>query len=305
MRSDSTDSPPGGCIAIASGKGGTGKTTVAVNLAVVLEHHAEPVTYTDLDVEAPNGGIFLKPDVQWQEDVTVPVPGFDPEKCKACGRCQDICAFNAIVQVKDKILFFPELCHSCGGCALVCPNGAIIEKPHTLGTIRGGASGDIGFMDGNMHTGQARSTPIIRALVERLPSPRWNILDCPPGTSCQVVASVQKADYVVMVTEPTPFGLHDLDMAVRMAWTMGLPCGAVINRDGTGCGGVESYCRDKGIPILARIPFDRSLAERYSRGEVLARQENWFTQKMEELFLQISIQLKELNLNRLPRKSFV
>ena len=305
MTARPTENSPGGRIAIASGKGGTGKTTVAVNLAVALARRGESVTYSDLDVEAPNGAIFLTPDTHWNDEVTVPVPQFDPAACKACGRCRDICAFNAIVQVHDRILFFPELCHNCGGCALICPNDAITEKPHTLGTIRGGASGDIGFMDGNMHIGQARSTPIIRALVGRLPFSRWNILDCPPGTSCPVVASVQEADYVVMVTEPTPFGLHDLDMAVRMTGTLGLPCGVVINRDGTGCSGVESYCKENDLPILARIPFDRNVAERYSRGEVLASPESWFAVKMEELYLQISIQLQALNSNKLSGKAVV
>lgn len=256
-------------IAVASGKGGTGKTTVAVNLAAALSEQGRAVQYLDCDVEEPNGHIFLKPAIERVEEVGILVPVIDRNKCTACGRCAEACEYNAIAVLRTALVF-PELCHGCGGCAGVCPAGAIEEKPQTIGVVETGRSGEIGFVQGRLNVGEAMSPPLIRA-AKRLRSQNGiAILDAPPGTSCPVVATVRDADFVILVTEPTPFGLNDLRLAVELSRQLEKRFGVVVNRAGIGGDEVQSYCASEEIPLLAEIPDDRPVAEAYSRGEMAA-----------------------------------
>ncbi len=253
-------------IAVASGKGGTGKTTLAVNLARVF---GGGVTLLDCDVEEPNTHIFLTASNLRLEEVTLLVPEVDAEKCTACGLCGRFCAYHAIVSLKTRPLVFPEMCHGCGGCARVCPEGAISEVPYRIGELRTGQVGSIDLRQGVVDVGGALVPPVIRALKRVPTSLPVVILDAPPGTSCPVVTTVRDADFVVLVTEPTAFGLRDLSLAVEMIRTLGVPFGVVINRSTTGDDRVVSYCTKEGIPLLASIPDDRRVAEAYSRGELV------------------------------------
>lgn len=258
-------------IAVASGKGGTGKTTVAVALAQALaaEGSAAPLTFLDCDVEEPNAHLFLHPSIERREEVSILIPEVDPETCTYCGRCAEVCAYHAIVVVGRKVLFFRELCHGCGSCALNCPERAIREVLHPTGTLEEGWAGKIRFVHGVLSVGEAMATPVIRQLKRRfLPTKGVAILDAPPGTACPVVETLRGADFALMVTEPTPFGLHDLRLAVQVArGELGIPVGVVINRDGVGDDRVDTYCREEGIPILLRIPLDRRVAEAYAQGK--------------------------------------
>ena len=263
-------------VAIASGKGGTGKTTIAVNLALSLAGNREPTTpanplFLDCDVEEPNAALFLRPTIEERREVGQMIPKVDSEACIYCGRCAEVCEYHAVAVVGRKVLVFPELCHGCGSCALNCPVDAIREVLHVTGIIERGQARGIEFAQGTMNVGEAMSPPIIRQLkrwiIPNNPDSRPVILDAPPGTACPVVESMRGADCVLMVTEPTPFGLHDLRLAVEVARDeMGLPVGVVINRDGGNDRGVEEYCAAEGITILMRIPLDRRVAEAYSEG---------------------------------------
>jgi len=251
-------------VAVASGKGGTGKTTVAVNLALSLE---EPVELLDCDVEEPNAHLFLQPRWISTRTVSVPVPQVDEKLCTACGACGSACRFHAIVSLKTQPLVFPELCHGCGACVLACPAGAIREVPREVGVVERGRRGEIRFVHGRLKVGEAMSGPLIRAVrSEAGPSP-ITLIDAPPGTSCPVVAAVRGSDFVVLVTEPTPFGLNDLRLAVEMVRTLGLPFGVVINRSDIGNDAVRRYCASEAVPLLIEIPEDRRVAEAYSRGQ--------------------------------------
>lgn len=254
-------------IAIASGKGGTGKTTVAVHLAAWLATQGRAVQYLDCDVEEPNGHLFLKPVIDTAETASIPVPVVDAGTCIACGKCAQICEFNAIAMLK-KPLVFPELCHGCGACALVCPVGAIREVPRTIGVTESGRAKAIAFVQGRLNVGEPMSPPLIRAVKAKRNPDAIALLDAPPGTSCPVVTTVRGADLVLLVTEPTPFGLHDLSLAVDTLRPMGLPLGVVVNR-ADGDSRVHDYCRDQGLPLLAELPDDRRVAETYARGELL------------------------------------
>jgi len=254
-------------VAIASGKGGTGKTTVAVNLALCSP---KPVRLLDCDVEEPNCHLFLTPDIYTRETVGLPVPFVDEAKCNACGECGRICEFHAIVVPKTAPVVFPELCHGCGGCAKVCPTGAIEEVTREIGVVEVGAGKGVEIVQGRLNVGHAMSPPVIRAVKRHTSSEGLNIIDCPPGTSCPVVASVRGSDFVLLVTEPTPFGLHDLKLAAETVRQLGLPFGVVINRADVGDDRVAEYCRSEGVRILLEIPEDRRIAEAYSRGEVIA-----------------------------------
>lgn len=247
-------------LAVASGKGGTGKTLVAVNLASVLAAEG-PTRLVDCDVEAPNAYLFLRPELTEHEEVSKKVPVIDESRCTECGACTAACEFKALAFMAGRALVFEELCHGCGRCGLVCPSDAITEKEHPLGVIERGTAGDLAFAHGRLHIGEAMASPIIRELKRSLPETESIVLDTPPGTACPVISTLHGVDAVLLVTEPTPFGLHDLRAAVNVARMLELPAGVVINRDGIGDDDVERYCEEEDLPILLRIPFDRRIAE--------------------------------------------
>jgi MinD superfamily P-loop ATPase len=257
-------------ISVASGKGGTGKTTIAVNLALTLQPD-HPVQFLDCDVEEPNAHFFLKPRIEESREVFTPSPEIDDSRCNYCGKCAEVCAFNALAVLKDAVLVFSELCHGCGACSLLCPEKAIRETGKRIGVIESGRAGDISFSQGRLDIGQAMSPPLIRALKKEMDSSRTVVIDAPPGTSCPVIESLKRSEFCLLVTEPTPFGLHDLELAVGAAKKMKIPCGIVINRAslGNGEGEVQKFCAREEIPILMTIPFDRKIAESYSRGETV------------------------------------
>lgn len=259
-------------IAVASGKGGTGKTTVATSLALSVADQGPQVL--DCDVEEPDAALYLKPVLSDSQQVGVLVPSVDASKCTGCGRCAELCAWSALAVVDRRVLVFPELCHGCGSCVANCPEGAISEVLHVTGTVESGWAGPIGFAQGTLDVGEAMPGPIIRHLkrmhLEKSSGARVVILDAPPGTSCPVVDTMRGADYVLLVTEPTPFGLHDLRLAVEVARDqLGLPVGVVVNRDGVGDAGVDDYCAAEAIPILMRIPLDRRIAQATADGHAL------------------------------------
>jgi MinD superfamily P-loop ATPase len=257
-------------IACASGKGGTGKTTIATNLALSIAD-IQPVTYCDCDVEEPNGHIFLKPRVNSKDAVGMPLPLVEETKCTRCGECGKICQYKAIMPTKTGVLIFPELCHGCAGCWLVCPEKAIQESSRTVGVMEtGDVNGGMRFMHGILRIGEAQAVPLIRKLKQHLTSEGVIIIDAPPGTSCPVIEAVKGADLVVLVAEPTPFGLHDLKLAVEMVRELSLPFEVVINRSGMGGDAqLDEYLLSEGIRTLLRIPHDRHIAEAYSRGEMI------------------------------------
>lgn len=254
-------------ISIASGKGGTGKTLVATSLALSLSDGGE-VQLLDCDVEEPNSHIFLKPNFTQSEVVSIPVPHVDESKCTYCGKCSEVCAYNAIAVFKEarKVLAFPELCHGCGACSYLCPEGAISEEGRGIGIVEAGQSGSISFVHGKLNIGEAMAPPVIRNVKKHTDHRATVIIDVPPGTSCPVVEAVGGTDFCILVTEPTPFGLNDLVLAVEMVRKLGIPCGVVVNRAGIGDGKIEEYCKNEGLPILLTIPLDTHIATLYSRG---------------------------------------
>ena len=258
-------------VAIASGKGGTGKTTVATNLAFVALQEGMSVVYLDCDVEEPNGQIFLKPIVNWSKPVTVPVPRVDSAVCDHCGLCGEICRFSAIVPINNTVLVFAELCHSCGGCSLVCPLSAITEVPRGIATLMAGETQSLKYFQGLLNIGEAMSPPVIRAVKAEAREADLVIVDAPPGTSCPVVEAVKDCDLVLLVTEPTPFGLHDLQLAMETVQKLEIPCEVVVNRAGLNGAATEALCRRKGVEIVAEFPDSRQVAEAYSRGELAAQ----------------------------------
>ena len=254
-------------VAIASGKGGTGKTTVAVSLALAAEM---PVWFLDCDVEEPNAHIFLNPSLDTSSRCTLSIPSVVEEKCSYCGKCREICRFNAITVFGQHIMTFPELCHACGGCFLVCPDEALAESEREVGVVERGSSGTVVLVQGRLRVGEAMAPPLIKAVKAEVPAgARLVILDAPPGTSCPVIITVEDADYTLLVTEPTPFGLHDLKLAVGVLRRLDRPFGVIINRSDLGDADVENWCRAQGIRVHMSIPFDRRIAEGYSTGEPL------------------------------------
>ncbi|MCJ7810438.1 MAG: ATP-binding protein [Desulfobulbaceae bacterium] len=253
-------------ISVASGKGGTGKTTVSTNLAVSVD---QPVQLLDCDVEEPNAHLFIHPSFHKSETIWTPVPEVDEKKCTLWKKCSDICQFKAIVVIGKTVLPFHEMCHSCGGCMEVCPENAITEIGRELGVIEMGARNGLEFIHGRLRIGEAMSPPLIRAVRAQAKKDRLTIIDAPPGTSCPVIAAMKGADFVLLVTEPTPFGLHDLILAVEAVKILGIPSGLVINRSDLGDDRVRDYAREEGLPILMEIPFDRRIAVAYSTGELL------------------------------------
>jgi MinD superfamily P-loop ATPase len=252
-------------ISVASGKGGTGKTLVATSLALALSSQ-DKVQLLDCDVEEPNAHIFLHPTINQSQKVFLPIPRVDETKCNYCGKCAEVCAYNAIAVVKKKVLIFPELCHGCGACSYLCPESAITEAGKEIGIVERGNSGNIDFIQGKLAIGEVAAPHLIRAVKKHIDPTSIAIIDVSPGTSCPVVEAVKGSDFCLLVTEPTPFGLYDLSLAVEVAIKLGLPCGVVVNRVGVGNQEVEQYCLEQGIPILLKIPLDREIAELYSRG---------------------------------------
>jgi MinD superfamily P-loop ATPase len=251
-------------VAVASGKGGTGKTTVAVSLALGFEG---PALLLDADVEEPNAHLFLRPAIEQSRPVEVLVPEVDAARCTGCGACGRACRYHAIVSFGTEPLLFPELCHGCGGCRLACPEGAIREVPRRVGVVERGRSGALGFAHGRLDVGRAMSGPVIRALRSFDGTGHGlTVIDAPPGTSCPVIAAVRGVDVVLLVTEPTPFGLDDLALAVGMVRALAIPFGVLVNRCDIGDGAVRAYCVRESIPVLMELPEDRRIAEAYSRG---------------------------------------
>ena len=250
-------------IAIASGKGGTGKTTVALALAAVGNG---AVRLLDCDVEEPNCHLFFQTEVERSESVTVPIPVADEARCIGCGQCTQICCYNAIAVLEKHILIFPELCHSCGGCIRVCASRALREEAKEIGSIAFRRQGNVELASGQLTIGHAMSPPLIRAVKKQIAANGDTIIDCPPGTSCPVVTAVRGADFVILVTEPTPFGLHDLTLAVATVRELSLKFGVILNRSDTGDRSIHEYCREENIPLLLEIPDQFKIAEAYSRG---------------------------------------
>ena len=255
-------------LSIASGKGGTGKTTVATNLALSIGK----CQFIDSDVEEPNANIFLKTKIDNSEDVSVSYPEIDKTKCDYCGKCSDFCAYNALAVVPSNVLVFPELCHSCGGCDLVCTKDAINWQDRVIGKVEHGQAKEIDFYQGIMTVGEIQAIPVIKALKRKLNRNKNVIIDVPPGTSCPVIESIGGSDYCILVTEPTPFGLHDLKLAIEVVEHLNIPFGVIINRDGIGDKKVEDYCQNKNIPILLKIPEKKMIAHLYSKGIAFANE---------------------------------
>jgi MinD superfamily P-loop ATPase len=256
-------------ISVASGKGGTGKTTIATNLVYYLAGLGKKVQYLDCDVEEPNGHIFLKPKINHHQKVTIDVPEVDLKKCTACGKCGEICQYSAIICIKENVLTFEQLCHSCGGCMRVCPADAIKPKPLNIGDIEFGKAGEVNFVHGKLLIGHVRTPSLIKEVKKHIKKDSLAIIDVPPGTSCPVVEAIKGTDFVLLVTEPTPFGLNDLKLAVDLVRKMNLPFAVVINRYGLGNDDVEKYCKAEEIEIVLKLPDDRRIAEAYSTGQMI------------------------------------
>jgi MinD superfamily P-loop ATPase len=273
-------------ISIASGKGGTGKTLVATSLALALKDSGK-VKLLDGDVEEPNDHVFLKPDISGSQPVFTLVPKVDEAKCTLCGKCAEVCAYNAIAVLGEHVLTFHELCHGCGACSYLCPEKAISEEKRPTGVVEWGGADGIDFVQGKLTVGEAMPSPVIRKVKERGDSDGITIIDSPPGTSCPVVTTIEGSDFCLLVTEPTPFGLNDLVLAVETTRQMGIACGVVLNRAGVGDNSVEEYCRRENIPILLTIPLDTEIARFYSRGITLAEGMPEWQEKFVGLFERI------------------
>lgn len=267
-------------ITVASGKGGTGKTTVAVNMALSLEN----VQLLDCDVEEPNSHILLQPTITETKPVYTKVPVISEELCVYCGKCSKFCAYNALFVSPKTVMVFPELCHSCGGCMLVCPKNAITEKERQIGVIKKGEAKGVEIVYGELNVGEAMDVPLIRAVKNEVKNDKTVIIDAPPGTACSLVASVHKTDYCILVTEPTPFGLHDLQITVQVLKNLRVPMGVIINRAGLGDRKVYEYCKKENIPLLLEIPFSKKIAELYSCGVPFVAQMPEWKEKFQEIW---------------------
>lgn len=275
-------------IAVASGKGGTGKTLVAINLAL----SAKADQLLDCDVEEPNDHLFLDLTELKNEAVKILVPEIDEEKCTYCRKCAEFCQFNALFVAGESAMVFNELCHSCGGCKLICPEGAITEKQRTLGNLFIGKADNMELVYGELNIGEAIAVPIISAVKDHSKEKGLVVLDSPPGSACPVVESVLDSDYVIMVTEPTPFGLHDLEVATEVVKQLDIPLGVVVNFAGIGNRGVYEFCEDNDLPIIMEIPYDRKIAELYSRGIPFTAEMTEWRKKFQDLLKTIEEQIK-------------
>jgi MinD superfamily P-loop ATPase len=273
-------------ISVASGKGGTGKTTVALNLALSLSN----VQLMDCDVEEPNLHLFLSIREGQTTPVALPIPKIDEEKCTHCGKCAEICRFNALAVIKEQVLVFPEICHGCGGCSLLCPVKAIREEPREIGVVQEGNYNGLSFVQGILNVGEPMPTPIIRREKEWIDTSRTVILDCSPGTSCPVIEGVRESDFCLLVTENSPFGLNDLELAVEMVRALGIPTGVFINRADLGDRKLKEYCQRENIPILGELAHDRRIAEVYSRGGIVVEE----LPQYRELFLSLFQKIEEI-----------
>ena len=282
-------------IAVASGKGGTGKTTIATSIALSVSG----AQYLDCDVEAPNSHILLTPEFTRETDAVLHGPEMDESLCDGCGICQEICEFNALTVIPGlnggsaRVLRFDSLCHGCGACTVLCPRKAIREVPRPIGTIRSGYAQNIDgesfkYIEGSLNSGETLSPPIIRQVKSYTDPEKTVIIDAPPGTSCPVVASIRDADYCILVTEPTPFGLHDLTLTVELTRELGIPAGVIINRSDVGDTAIEEYCYGHDIPVLMKIPFRKDIAHGYANGIPLVRQYPEYRSQFTELFQPIS-----------------
>jgi len=267
-------------ITVASGKGGTGKTTVAVNLALSLDN----VQLLDCDVEEPNSHILLNPKIKQIKPVHSIVPVISEERCNHCGKCAKFCEFNALFIAPKTTMVFPELCHSCGGCMLICPKDAITETKRQIGVIKSGEANNIEIIYGELNVGEAMAVPLIKAVKKEMKINKNVIIDAPPGTACSLVSSVHKTDYCILVTEPTPFGLHDLKITVQVLKELGVPMGIVINRAGIGDRKVYNYCEQENMPILMEIPFSKKIAELYSRGIPFVSEIHEWKNKFQQMY---------------------
>lgn len=269
-------------IAVLSGKGGTGKTLLSVNMAAA----SESATYIDCDVEEPNGYLFFKPEAIVEENVSVKIPEVDKELCSGCRKCVDFCKFNALAFIKKAPIVFGDICHSCGGCSLLCPENAITEKDKVIGKIEKGKSQGIDIYTGILNTGEVSGVPIIEKLLEENrksssngevsndieENERLSIIDCPPGSACIVMESIKDADFCVLVAEPTAFGAHNLEMVYELVSLFGKPFGVVLNKCLDGENPSEEFCKEKGIKILGRVPFEKELGEINSNAKIVARE---------------------------------
>jgi MinD superfamily P-loop ATPase len=280
-------------ISIASGKGGTGKTTIAVNLALSLpKGNAQLI---DCDVEEPNSHIFLSPSIHQVTSMGIPVPRIDESKCTYCGKCAKVCEYLAIAVILENVLVFDELCHGCGACSYLCPENAILEVEREIGIVQEGSANGIPFANGVLNVGEPMASPLIRKVKEKVQKEKVVILDAPPGTACPVIETVKGSDFCILVTEPTPFGLNDLELAVGMLEKLGIPKGVVVNKADVGDREVWDYCQSQNIPVLMEIPMDRRIAESYSRGIPIIGEVPSYIQKFEDLFEKIKNQIAVSN----------
>lgn len=257
-------------IAVLSGKGGTGKTLISVNLAAT----AEKAVYLDCDVEEPNGHLFFKPEVLYEEEISVKIPAADEKQCSGCRTCVDFCKFNALAYIKDRPVVFDEVCHSCGGCILICPEKALSEKEKTIGKIQKGVSGQVTVYTGILNTGEASGVPLIKKLLNenRKEEEMTTLIDCPPGSACIVMESIRDADYCILAAEPTLFGVHNLNMVYELVKLFRKPYGVVLNKCQDGENPAERFCEEKGIRVLDRIPFDNELGTLNSNAKIAVRE---------------------------------
>jgi MinD superfamily P-loop ATPase len=271
-------------VSVASGKGGTGKTSVAVNLALSVGN----VQLLDCDVEEPNAYLLLHPEINKKEPVYTLIPKVDKKLCNSCGECARLCQFNAIFVASEKLLVFPELCHSCGGCSLVCPKKAISWKKYRVGTLKFGATDGVALVYGELEVSKPLAVPVIKSVKEYIEEGKTVILDSPPGTSCPFVETVTGSNFCLLVTEPTPFGLHDLKIAVEVLRKIAIPFGVVVNRAGIGDRKLYDYCKEENIHILLEIPYERRIAELYSKGLPFSLELPEWEEKFQMLYKKIA-----------------